>query len=166
MSDKAMMRVMLKSVYLPYEPADGARYLAETLWPEGVDTQRLSPYLWLHELAPSYELKEMALWQHWETGRFRDEYKRELQEPQRRTWFDLVLDEARNKGVTLLHRSDKHDWQVRPEDTSVYYLKEFLIDEINAGGRGPELELAAKGVDKTKGVSKKAIEQWLNEGGR
>ena len=52
------MGVMLKSAYAPYDSQDGARYLVETLWPEGVDTYYLSPYKWVQKLAPSYYIKK------------------------------------------------------------------------------------------------------------
>ena len=35
--------------------------VVETLWPEGVETHFLFPYTWVHELAPSYDLKEKAI---------------------------------------------------------------------------------------------------------
>ena len=88
------MKVKLKSAYLPAGTDDGVRYLVETLWPEGLETQSLSPYQWVHELAPSYDLKEMAIEKHWEPEKFRDEYLRELQEPQRRAWFNRIVKEA------------------------------------------------------------------------
>ena len=146
------MRVMLKSAYLPYDSNDGTRYLVETLWPEGVEMHGLSPYLWVHELAPSYYMKEKALGQHWGTERFRAEYRQELQEPHRRTWYDLILAEARKKGVTLLHGSHKKESQILPEDTTAYYLKEFLE--------------AAAAVGRPAAGSNQAAEQWANEGGK
>ncbi len=145
------MRVTLKSAYLPYDSTDGARYLVETLWPEGVDTYGLSPFLWVRELAPSYDLKEMAIWTHWTPEKFRDEYKQELQEPESRTWFDRIVKEAEGGTVTLLHHSHKKESQILPQDTSVYYLKEFLEAELN---KCPE------------GGSTQDAEQWANEGGR
>lgn len=145
--------IALKSAYLSYQPTDGVRYLTETLWPEGVDTFQLSPYLWVRELAPSYDLKETAAWKHWDPERFRAEYKRELQEPRRRAWFELVLAEAGEMSVTLLHHSRKHEDRLRREDTSVFYLKEFFEEEL-------------KGSAASAGKSKQAAEQWANEGGK
>ncbi len=124
------MRVTLKSAYLPYDSTDGARYFTETLWPEGVDTYALLPYIWVHELAPSYELKEMAAWKHWAPEKFREEYRKEIQTPQGASWFAFILNEAKEKGVTLLHHSHKKASRILPEDTFVYYLKEFLEAEL------------------------------------
>lgn len=121
------MKVTLKSAYLPYETTDGARYLVETLWPEGVDAFQLLPYLWMRELSPSYNLKEMAVWKQWSTDQFRDEYRKELQLPGNASLVAAAVSEARQlKGVTLLHRSRKKPSDVLPEDTSAFYLKEFL----------------------------------------
>src|SRR5688572_25577659 len=89
------MIVKLKSAYLPYDSKDGARYLVETLWPEGVETYSLSPYLWAHDLAPSYDMKETALWKQWSPEKFREEYRKELETPHRSAWFTLLLSEAR-----------------------------------------------------------------------
>ncbi len=160
------MRVTLKSAYLPYDLRDGARYLVETLWPEGVDTHGLLPYLWVRELAPSYDMKETALWAHWTPEKFREEYRKELQTAQRASWFALLVTEAREKGVTLLHHSHKKESRILPEDTSAYYLKEFLEAELN---KWPELSqsqsLSATAVV-PQGGSNQGAGQWTNEGGR
>lgn len=125
------MGILLKSAYSPSGSDDGKRYLVETLWPEGIDTCILSPYMWVKELAPSYDLKEMAIWKQWTQEKFRDEYKKELREVHRRVWFNRIATEARSKTVTLLHRSKKKAWQIRPEDTTVYYLRTFFDEALN-----------------------------------
>ena len=162
------MKVKLKSAYLPAGTDDGVRYLVETLWPEGLETQSLSPYQWVHELAPSYDLKEMAIEKHWEPEKFRDEYLRELQEPQRRAWFNRIVKEAEDGVVTLLHRSRIKGSQILPENTSVYYLKEFLEAGVGAGNvrevSGPQT-LAARVAGPRSGLNQE-VEQWSNEGGR
>ena len=160
------MSVTLKSAWLPGATEDGARYLAETLWPEGVDTHGLSPYRWVPELAPSYEMKETAEWKHWSPEKFRDEYRRELQEPERRMCFNALLKEAAEKGITLLHRSRKRPSEILPEDTPVYYLKEFFDEALqkrssSAPGQSP----AAKGMQAGSG-DEKASQRWANEGGQ
>ena len=90
------MPVRLKSAYSPYDTEDGLRYMAETLWPEGVETVSLSPYVWIHELAPSYELKERAILKGWTANDFRSQYYHELLKPERR---DAFRGERRAGGV-------------------------------------------------------------------
>lgn len=162
------MKFALKSAYLPCDSNDGTRYLVETLWPEGVDTYGLSPYDWLRELAPSYELKEMAFWKHWNSSKFREEYKQELQEPLRRACFDRLLEEAgdENARITLLHRSRKHEARILPQDTPVYYLREFLEAQWNLNAQKVQRERWSALCDGDQGCAKQAAEQWLNEGGR
>jgi len=160
------MRVKLKSAYLPYDFKDGARYLAETTWPEGVDTYGLSPYLWVHELAPSYDLKEMGIWKHWSPEKFKSEYRQQLREPRNRDWFELLVTEAREKGVTLLHHSHKSEAQIVPLDTTAFFLKEFLDVELK---QWPELSqpqtLSATAL-RFGSAKNSAVERWTNEGGK
>jgi uncharacterized protein YeaO (DUF488 family) len=149
------MSITLKSAYLPYDSKDGARYLAETLWPSGVDTYDLSPYLWVQELAPSYDLKERAVWHKWTPEQFREEYRKELQAPQRSSWLALIVAEARKKGITLLHHSHKKESRILPEDTSVFYLKEFLEAELI---KGLKLSKAPKGSNQDAQQGQKSKE--------
>ncbi|HTL46927.1 MAG TPA: DUF488 family protein [Verrucomicrobiae bacterium] len=123
------MPLKLKSAYETYEPADGERYLVETLWPEGMDAYTLAPYTWMHELAPSYELKEMRIWKHWTHDRFLEEYEKELREPDRRACFEKMAHKAKTGIVTLLHHSRKKEWEIGPEHTTAYDLREFLRKE-------------------------------------
>ncbi len=160
------MGVMLKSAYAPYDSQDGARYLVETLWPEGVDTYYLSPYKWVQELAPSYDMKEMALWKNWTREKFQDEYKKELQEPHRRRWFDRIIIEAREGPVTLLHRSHKKENAILPEDATVYYLREFLETELSKCRELPQTETLPATVVHPDSGSNEDAEQWFNEGRR
>lgn len=129
------MGILLKSAYAPYNPEDGNRYLVETLWPEGIDTYFLSPYKWVQELAPSYYLKEMSNWKNWTSEQFKDAYRKQLQEPDRRSWFDRIANDARNKTITLLHRCKKKERQITPEDTTVYFLRAFFDEALKKGQR-------------------------------
>jgi len=153
--------VILKSAYLPCDCKDGSRYLAETLWPEGVETFALSPFVWMRELAPSYALKEMAVWKRWGHEKFRNEYKQELQEPERMPWFETLVKAAESGDVTLLHNSYKKESQITPGDTTVSYLKEFLEMELE---RRPQTLPAA--VTSPDASFSPEAQQWFNEGGR
>lgn len=177
------MGLTLKSAYVPYDLNDGTRYLTETLWPEGVDTQFLSPYQWLHELAPSYYLNLLASWKKWTPAQYRKEYEKQLHKPQGRFFFDRVVQEARDGRVTLLHRSRKHANHIQPDDTTVYYLKEFLDAELSKPYSTPTATASIfspaspqftrdsnrKERDKKSKKDKKDSEitdPWSNEGGK
>lgn len=158
------MSITLKSAYLPCESTDGIRYLVETLWPEGVEAHQLEPYEWLHELAPSYYLKEMALWKRWGPAKFREEYKQEILKNGKLGLFERIVKEAAWHTVTLLHHSRKTGLQVRPLDTSAYYLKEFFDAELIA--RSLFFEIEASRADDMLLKGNQPVEQWTNEGGR
>ena len=152
------MGLKLKGAYAPCDSSDGARYLVETLWPEGIDTYFLSPYTWVRELAPSYYMKEKAIWDHWSEEEFWEKYEAELQEPQRHVWFQRVVQEAGEGTVTLLHRSHPEEGRIESENTSAYYLKELLQAELNKNPR-----MSSRFDDLQE---KESVGQWANEGGR
>lgn len=125
------MSIRIKSAYRPSELKDGTRYLVETLWPSHVKNVRLLPYSWLQELAPSYGMKEKAHWEGWSSEKYRENYWDELQEPKRRVLFDQVVEESGKQTVTLLHRSYKEIPKIRAEDSSVYYLRDFIEEALH-----------------------------------
>lgn len=161
-----VMGLFLKSAYLPYDSKDGARYLVETLWPEGVDTYELSPFHWVHELSPSYDMKAMSIWKYWSLERFRNEYRHELLGPERHVWFERVVKEAETGTVTLLHRSYKKETQILPEDTTAYYLKEFLEMELLKRSALLQSQSLSLLFVSPENLAKQAVGRWANEGGR
>lgn len=149
------MGVVLKSAFQPVDRADGARYFVETLWPEGVDTCAITPYKWVHELAPSYYMKEIASEKKWDQIRFKEEYLKELRQPERNTWFQRVVKEATDGTVTLLYGSRKKTRLINGEDTTAYYLKEFVENALDPESQGEKCKVE-KEVD---------LGQWSDEGG-
>lgn len=150
--------IKLKSVYEPAAPEDGRRYLAETFWPEGTETRDLIPCGWAREVAPSYYLSETAHGQNWPHARFREEYERELLEPERHARMIEIMREARTGPVTLLHKSRKEERLVGRKDTSVFDLREIL----EAGMKKEDESRKPDSARQDSGP----IERWKEEGGR
>ena len=51
------VNILLKRVYEPASPQDGARVLVDRLWPRGMKKEQLQAYEWLKEAAPSNALR-------------------------------------------------------------------------------------------------------------
>ena len=49
--------VQVKRIYAAPEPADGARFLVDRLWPRGVSKEKAALAAWLKALAPSDALR-------------------------------------------------------------------------------------------------------------
>jgi uncharacterized protein YeaO (DUF488 family) len=76
------MSVAVKRVYDKAALADGKRVLVDRLWPRGVSKKRAALDAWLHDLAPSDDLRE---WFHATPGAwamFRKKYLKELARPE------------------------------------------------------------------------------------
>jgi len=160
------MGIILKSAFEPYDLKDGTRYLVESLWPKGVSALSLSPYTWVQQLAPSYYLKEKAIWDYWSQAQFRHNYNEELHEPNRLVWFNQVVSDAREGTVTLLHNSRKKEWEIRPEDTTAYYLIEFLHIELEKQHELCVLSARQANVKGRHASANKNLGAWFNEGGK
>jgi len=100
------MPVMMKRVYEPASPGDGARVLVDRLWPRGLTKASAALDAWLRDLAPSNELR------HWYHARpelwpqFREKYLQELAlpecQPALRQLYELAHSKTR---LTLLFAS-------------------------------------------------------------
>lgn len=126
------MAIVLKSAYEAYAPEDGERYLVETYWPEGVGTFDLHPYIWLRELAPSYELRSKAELEKWDYERFRAEYRKQLEETADPNLCDILVREAQTSTVTFLCDTHKKYEAIGPEDTTACDLRDFLLHHYAA----------------------------------
>ncbi|MCC7352869.1 MAG: DUF488 domain-containing protein [Anaerolineae bacterium] len=110
--------IQTKRVYEPPEPADGARFLVERLWPRGIKKEALRLDGWLKDVAPSDALRrwfghDPARWEE-----FRRRYLAELN-AHPAAWRPLV--EAAHRGdVTLLYSARD------TEHNSALLLKEYL----------------------------------------
>jgi uncharacterized protein YeaO (DUF488 family) len=101
--------IQVKRVYEAAEPADGARFLVERLWPRGMKKAALQMDGWLKEVAPSTALRQWfghdpARW-----AEFQRRYAAEL-DAAPDAWAPLVA-AARRGTVTLLYsaRDTEHN---------------------------------------------------------
>lgn len=97
--------ITYRRIYDEAAPSDGTRVLVDRVWPRGVrkDDARLDE--WMHDIAPSTELRR---WYGHEPGRFaefRRRYLAELKEPQRRQAAQRLREIADRHGLTLLTAS-------------------------------------------------------------
>jgi uncharacterized protein YeaO (DUF488 family) len=115
--------IMVKRVYEPPLPDDGARFLVERLWPRGVKKTSLHMEGWLKDVAPSAVLRR---WfghdpKKWEA--FQHRYYAEL-DNQPAAWRPLV--EAIQRGhVTLLYSA--HDTAHNNAMALKLYLEEHVL---------------------------------------
>jgi uncharacterized protein YeaO (DUF488 family) len=108
----------LKRAYEKPSAEDGQRVLVERLWPRGLTKARAAVDLWLHDVAPSPELRKWfghdpAKWK-----QFERRYWKELQE--HKDAVDLLRKEARKRAVTLVYaaKDEQHNGALA--------LKEFI----------------------------------------
>jgi uncharacterized protein YeaO (DUF488 family) len=100
------MPVAVKRVYEAVAPSDGARVLADRLWPRGLRKSDVAAVEWLRNLAPSNELRK---WFHaqpdnWQL--FRKRYLKELASPEaEKDLLTLYRLAHKRKRLTLLFAS-------------------------------------------------------------
>lgn len=115
------MAPVVKRVYEKPARADGIRVLVDRLWPRGLTRAAADISVWLHELAPSNELRK---WYHENLNAwtlFRHRYARELRKPEARQALEQLRDLiSRKKTVTLLFAS------TNLEHNNAVALKEML----------------------------------------
>ncbi len=110
--------IHLKRVYDPADPADGARFLVERLWPRGVKKTSLKIESWMKDAAPSTELRKWFSHDPAKWNEFRSRYFDELK-GNPKAW-QPILHAARSGPVTLVYSS--HD----SEHNNAVALQEFL----------------------------------------
>jgi len=100
------MAVVVKRVYEPVSPSDGARVLVDRLWPRGLTKAAAALDEWLRDLAPSDELRH---WYHARPGEwanFRKRYLKELSHPAaEKALHRLYQFAGKRKRLTLLFAS-------------------------------------------------------------
>jgi uncharacterized protein YeaO (DUF488 family) len=117
--------IQVKRVYDPPEPADGARYLVERLWPRGMKKERAALTAWLKEVSPSPELRKWYSHDPEKWPEFQKRYREELKDEAHRPALEELRQAARKGKITLVYAA--HD----EERNSAAVLKQVL-----AGGRG------------------------------
>ena len=73
-----MACVRIKRAYDEAEPGDGYRILIDHVWPRGISRERAHLDEWVHELAPSAELRKWFDHEPVRFARFRTRYRHEL----------------------------------------------------------------------------------------
>ena len=115
------MAVVLKRVYDPPSPRDGARVLVDRLWPRGVSKERAKLKLWLKDVAPSDELRKWYHARPTQWPKFREKYLEELSSPEATAALDTLHRLATTgKTLTLLFGSRNVD------QNNATVLKELL----------------------------------------
>ena len=114
--------ILLKRVYERAEPADGARFLVERLWPRGLRKDQVRMDGWLKDAAPSPELRKWFSHDPEKWTKFQQKYRAELEEHPE-AW-EAILKQARRRTVTLLFSS--HD----QEHNNAVALKRFLDGKL------------------------------------
>jgi uncharacterized protein YeaO (DUF488 family) len=103
---QAVMPVVIKRVYEPPSPEDGARVLVDRLWPRGLTKARAAIDEWLRDLAPSDDLRR---WYHTRPSdwpAFRIKYLKELSQPQVQESLQQIYQLVhKRKRITLLFAS-------------------------------------------------------------
>jgi uncharacterized protein YeaO (DUF488 family) len=113
------MEIILKSVHEAASLSDGTRYLVESTWPENVQDLDLSPYRWVKELVPSYELVANAQKSRKDKHLFQYLYWAELEQPLAQQAVQKFFMENDNP-VTFLYAGPSSF------QTPAYYLKKYM----------------------------------------
>jgi uncharacterized protein YeaO (DUF488 family) len=112
------MKLKIKRVYEPPDPADGTRILVDRLWPRGLTKEKAHVALWLKEIAPSTELRKWFGHEpdKWENLKARYHAELDANEEQ----VALLRAEIAKGTVTLVYgaRNEEHN--------NAVVLKEFL----------------------------------------
>jgi uncharacterized protein YeaO (DUF488 family) len=92
----------LKRVYDDPQPADGERILVDRLWPRGLKKEDAHLEDWPKDLAPSDDLRHWFSHdpERWEE--FQQRYLEELEDPEKKSQIEALLERARQGPVTLV----------------------------------------------------------------
>jgi uncharacterized protein YeaO (DUF488 family) len=118
--------IKVKRAYDPPEPADGARYLVDRLWPRGIKKEALQLTDWPRAVAPSDELRK---WYHRDLDKwdeFVNRYRAELDGAPEAC--QPLLEAARQHDITLIYASKII------ERNNATVLKEYLEERLREGG--------------------------------
>jgi uncharacterized protein YeaO (DUF488 family) len=117
--EASAMKISVKRVYEPADPADGRRFLVDRLWPRGIAKENASWDEWLKEIAPSSDLRQ---WMHHDPEKwpeFLERYGRELHEQP--ALVRKLRDLAAKEPVTLLYAARD------TERNNAVALREYLL---------------------------------------
>ena len=101
------LKVRIKRIYDAPARTDGWRVLVDRIWPRGIRKQDAALDEWLHELAPSTELRKWFAHDPERWREFRKRYRAELR--QHRDELGVLRERAARRRVTLLYGArDQH----------------------------------------------------------
>ncbi len=95
--------IKIKRVYDPPDPADGARFLVDRLWPRGLKRDALQLTDWLKEAAPEDALRHWFNHDPEKWDEFQRRYFASLDE--KLDVLEPIFSAARHGNVTLLYAS-------------------------------------------------------------
>ena len=95
------MKINLKRVYEKPTKEDGIRVLVDRLWPRGLTKQKAKIDLWLKDIAPSSELRELFSHDPEKWKEFRKRYQKELKE--NKDQIEILKEQQKKGTVTLVY---------------------------------------------------------------
>ena len=99
-----MNAIIVKRVYLPSSPEDGARVLADRLWPRGITKERAALTFWARDAAPSAQIRREFAHQPERFTQFAEDYTAELEaNPAAELLAEKCSEWLQNSNVTLLY---------------------------------------------------------------
>ena len=115
------MAVQIKQVYDPAEPGDGYRVLVDRLWPRGLSRDKVKVDQWIREIAPSNVLRKWFGHDPSRWAEFRERYRKELDEPERKRILETLKEKARSGTLTLVYgaKDPAHNQAVVLMDTII-----------------------------------------------
>jgi uncharacterized protein YeaO (DUF488 family) len=116
-----MTMIQIKRVYDPPAKEDGARFLAERLWPRGMRKEALHMDAWYRDIAPSHDLRRWFSHDPAKWKEFQRRYRAELAD--NRAACQPLLDAAKQGNITLLYSA--HD----TEHSNVIVLRSYLEEQ-------------------------------------
>lgn len=119
--------IRLKRIYDPVTETDGARVLADRLWPRGQRKDALKLSRWYKDAAPSSELRRAWHQGGIDEGAFARRYEQELKK-NRDALIPLMCD-ARTGRLTLLTAARD------PQQSYLTVLREALVTELERNDR-------------------------------
>lgn len=137
----------LKRVYQAAESGDGARVLADRLWPRGKRKDQLKLTEWCREVAPSSELRRA-----WHAGKidheqFAGDYRAELQQDPDRLL--PLMRHARNGRLTLLTAARDIEQSHLPILRNAI-LSALWEEDRDAGGYEPSSPVCYEGKSRSR----------------
>lgn len=103
--------IVCKRIYEPSGPEDGYRVLVDRLWPRGLKREKAAIDEWLKDLAPSSELRRLAVADPAKWSEFERRYRTELSQPHLQPTLERLRKVATSRTVTLLFakRDEQHN---------------------------------------------------------